>query len=112
MFSEKEIQNLTLKVNRICYSDEFRKYMTERYKCTPDGLTFDVYNNEMDELTFELVIKKYGYEHSCNNGITEFSDLNDYDYGNQNLIIDGMEKDAREFFRIYHPEIYFYMDLV
>lgn len=112
MFSEREIQNLTLKVNQVCFSDAFRKYMTERYKCTPDGLTFDVYNNETDELTFELVIKKYGYEHSCNNGITEFSDLYDFEYGNSNLIIDGMENDAVEFFKINYPDIYHYMDLV
>lgn len=106
MLKDKELNSLILKVNRICFSDKFRSYWTSKYGYCPSGLTFDVYIED-DDICYTLMIKNYGYEHSSNNGISEYSDLYDYDIGNYEFTDEQLQY-AIEYFATH--EIWFYQD--
>lgn len=105
ILNQNELNELILKVNRICFSEDFRKYMTNEFKCTPANLTFDIYYEDETNLVFDLCVKNYGYEHSCNDGTTEFSDPYDFNYGDF-YPVDGMEDYAWKYFENNYPEIY------
>lgn len=100
-----ELNELMLKVNRICFGDKFRKAFTERFGLCPSGLTYHI-NERNGILEFILTIKQYGYEHSFNNGVSEFTDAYDYNIGNTSLITEEMSKFVEGYFS--YNEIDFY----
>ena len=86
MYTDKEINDLYLEVNRICYGQKFINAFIDKFKFCPNGLTydFDIYKQFSDEPKFKwwLTVKQYGYEHSCNNGVSVYSDFkqNEFDF--------------------------------
>ena len=77
------IDKLTLEVNRVCFGDAFKKAFTQKFHYCPNGLTYHIKEN--GGIEFIPMIKLYGYEHSHNNGIDEYSDLGDFDIGNYEI---------------------------
>ena len=85
--TNKEINDINLKINKICFGEDFKRYFTDKFKVCPNGLTVDFYEDPTKEnrFIFTPCIKKYGYEHASNNGISEFTDASDFEYGDYNL---------------------------
>lgn len=85
--TDKEINEINLRINKICFGQDFVKYFTDKFKFCPNGLTVDFYEDITKSERYILTpcIKIYGYEHSCNNGVSEYSDASDFEYGNFNL---------------------------
>lgn len=101
---KKLIDEITKGVNRICFGDKFRKAFTEKFKHCPAGLTYHV--NDYDGIEFIPTIKIYGYEHHSNNGVSDYTDLNDFDIGNTNLITKEHEKFMYDYFKHYETEFF------
>lgn len=104
MYTENELNDLMLKVNRICFSDKFKNEFVSHFKYLPDGLTYHIIEKD-GQLEFYLMIKKYGYEHTFNNGITEFTDAYDFDIGEANIT--QLQSDfVKQYFFNYEPIFY------
>ena len=84
MMTDRQHNDLLLKVNRICFSEKFRYRFTEAFGYCPAGLTYEIADTTKG-LEFTLCTKAYGYEHSCNNGISEFSDAFDFEFTNTEI---------------------------
>mgnify|MGYP007101920299 CR=1 FL=1 len=97
------INKLTLKVNNVCFGDEFKKAFIEKFHYLPSGLTYHIKENAGIE--FIPMVKLYGYEHSCNNGLDEYSDLGDFDIGDYN--INNEQSDFMyDYFKDNYPDFY------
>lgn len=104
MYTNNELNDLMLKVNRICFGDRFKTKFVETFKYLPTGLTYHI-EDINNQLCFTLMIKHYGYESWVNNGITEFSDAYDFDIGKGN-ITNEMKEFVKEYFFHYEPIFY------
>ena len=69
---------LTLSLNRICFSSDFRIYLSSRNTRTPNGFTIGVSGETKNDYCLFLDIRIYGYDHSSNNGISKYSDAYDF----------------------------------
>ncbi|MBQ3415990.1 MAG: hypothetical protein IJH39_11795 [Clostridia bacterium] len=105
MMDCREINNLLLKVNRICFGDRFKKAFIEKFKYLPGGLTYHCYFDDDLNLVWFLTLKKYGYEHSFNDGVTDDTDASDFDIGNGE-ITDEMREWVKNYFIHYETEFY------
>lgn len=87
--TDKQINDINLRINRICFGKEFIDYFTEKFKFCPNGLTVDFYKDIGEgsnaRYVFTPCIKIYGYEHASNNGVSEFTDASDFEYGDFTL---------------------------
>lgn len=105
--NNKELNELLLKVNRICYGDSFKSAFTKEFHYLPSGLTYHIYENKLkNTLEFNPCIKHYGYEHSFNNGIAEFSDAYDFDIGNSSQLSEENKKFMFNWFKENEKEFY------
>ena len=53
-------------------------FFTSRHSLCPNGLTIGVKGKSKEDYQLFLTIRHYGYDHSHNNGISEFSDAYDF----------------------------------
>lgn len=90
----KELNEYVL--NRLCNKQEFKNYITSIHGKCPTGLTVSMWEED-GSFYFNPEIKHYGYEHVCNNGMSDFSDLGDYEYGEE--VSDEMKETVKQFFR-------------
>ena len=97
------LNDLMLKVNRICFGDKFKKAFTEKFKYCPNGLTYHI--REEEGIEFIPCIKNYGYESSVNNGISDFTDAYDFDIGNGNITQEQADF-MYDYFKHYETEFY------
>jgi len=104
MYTNNELNDLMLKVNRICFGEKFKTKFVETFKYLPTGLTYHI-EDINNQLCFTLMIKYYGYESSANNGISEFSDAYDFDIGNR-IINDKIKEFVKDYFFHYEPVFY------
>ena len=103
--TNNELNEFILRINRICFGQDFRFFIVSKNKSCPNGLTYDVtYDEETGKYCFILMTKIYGYDSSSNNGISRYSDASDYYYGDD--VTPELEEYAEEFFKERHPEIY------
>lgn len=111
---ENLINTITRKINKICFGEKFRKAFTEKFKICPSGLTYHVreFNNAIELIP---MIKKYGYEHSCNDGVSEFTDVWDFDIGDgeitseqSDFMYQYFKENEKEFFKNYMALCYVY----
>ena len=105
MMDSKEINTILLKVNRICFGDRFKNAFVEKFKYLPSGLTYHCYFDDEFNLVWFLTIKKYGYEHSFNDGVSDYTDASDFDIGNGE-ITDEMREWVKNYFIHYETEFY------
>ena len=94
-----------LKCNKICNTERFRKFISDRCTICPSGLTVncDYEDDEEETLLFTPTIKKYGYDSVGNTGLSIWSDLGDY---RDEPISKELELHVFEYFRLYEPEIF------
>lgn len=105
MIESREINDILLKVNKICYGDKFRRAFLDKFKYLPSGLTYHCSPDDEYNLHWFLVPKEYGYEHSCNNGLTEGTDAFDFNIGRGD-ITDEMRDWVEDYFIHYETEFY------
>ena len=70
--------DLTIALNRVCFSSDFKMFFTSRHSHCHNGLTIGVKGKSKEDYQLFLTIRHYGYDHSSNNGISEFSDAYDF----------------------------------
>jgi len=96
---------LTLSLNRICFSSDFRIYFSSRNARTPNGFTIGVSGDSKNHYCLFLDIRIYGYDHSFNNGISKYSDAYDF-YTDHFDFTDEHLKTVIEYFKTRKPEFY------
>ena len=107
--------DLTIALNRVCFSSDFRIYFTSKYGYCPNGLTIGVKGKSKDDYHLFLTIRHYGYDHSSNNGISEFSDAYDFyperfDFTDEHLntVIEYFKTRKQEFYAEYIAGVQFF----
>lgn len=85
----KKMSNWDLKVkfdtalDNIFFSKEFRIAIMKKFKIAPNGMTFDTrYDDDVSEIYFVLVSKKYGYEYSGEHVIGDYT-LNKFEFSRE-----------------------------
>lgn len=106
MMDTKELNDLLLKVNRICFGDKFKKAFIEKFKYLPGGLTYHCFCGDDYRLDWFLVIKKYGYEKSFDDGVTEGTDAFDFDFDDAAEITEEMHNWVKDYFKEFETEFY------
>ena len=96
---------LTLSLNRICFSSDFRIYFSSRHTRTPNGFTIGVSGETKNDYCLFLDIRIYGYDHSSNNGISKYSDAYDF-YTDHFDFTDEHLNTVIEYFKNRKPEFY------
>lgn len=100
----KKLSNWDLKVkfdtafDKIFFSKEFKNAMLKKFGIAPRGMTFDTrYDDDVSEIYFVLVSKRYGYEYSGEIIIGDYS-LNKYDFSREmfDFAIDYLAMNDRE----------------
>lgn len=104
--TKNELNELLLKVNKICYGDKFRNDATREFHYLPSGLTYHIEENKNHVLEFIPCFKRYGYENIFNNGVTEMSDAYDFDLGNNKFLTDAHSVFMYNWFQRNEPDFY------
>lgn len=97
--------DLTIALNRICFSSDFRIYFSSQFARTPNGLTIGVSGDSKDDYRLFLDIRIYGYDHSSNNGISKYSDAYDF-YTDHFVFTDEHLNTVIEYFKTRKPDFY------
>ena len=97
--------DLTIALNRICFSSDFRIYFSSQFARTPNGLTIGVSGDSKDDYRLFLDIRIYGYDHSFNNGISKYSDAYDF-YTDHFDFTEEHLNTVIEYFKTRKPEFY------
>ena len=97
--------NLTVALNKVCFSSDFKMFFTSRHGLCPNGLTIGVEGESEDNYLLFLEIRHYGYESSSNRGTSVYDDLQDYkpekfDFTEEQL------NTVKEYFMTRKPEFY------
>ena len=79
-----ELDKLTVEVNKIFRSEHFTKRWCMLFNYLPSDTTLDLSGREDGNFDAYLAIKHYGYE-SSSTGLSEYDDLEDYNYGLYNF---------------------------
>lgn len=94
--------NFEVTLNKICKTQKFKDYITERHGICPADLTVSCWK-ENNKLMFTPEIKHYGYESFSNNG-TAYTDLSDYVLGKQ--VEPEMSHTVFDYFKYNEPTLY------
>jgi len=107
--------DLTIALNRVCFSLDFKMFFTSRHSLCPNGLTIGVKGKSKEDYQLFLTIRHYGYDHSHNNGISEFSDAYDFyperiDFTEEHLntVIEYFKTQKLEFYAEYMAGVPFF----
>ena len=79
-----ELDKLTVEINKIFRSEHFTKRWCMVFNYLPSDTTLDLSLREDGNFDAYLAIKHYGYE-SSSTGLSEYDDLEDYEYGQYNF---------------------------
>lgn len=92
--------------NRLFRKAEFATFLLKYVKHIPSGLTIEVVKDQDGNVKcFVLCTKHYGYEHSYNTGLSEFSDLTDY-VGGDRITDTTLAQAVLDYFKENDNEIY------
>ena len=105
---------MTIALNRVCFSSDFKMFFTSRHSLCPSNLTIGVEGDRENYKLF-LTIREYGYDHSHNNGISCYSDAYDfytvkYDFTDEelNTVIEYFKTRKPDFYHKYIEGVEFY----
>lgn len=98
-------RDLTLALNKVCFSQDFKFFFTSRHSHCPDGLTIGVEGESKDDYRLFLTIRHYGYENSSNRGVSKYDDMLDFYPGKFDFTEDHLET-VLEYFKTRKPELY------
>lgn len=97
----------TLRANRLFFNMDWQFFPKPGVKTMPSGFTMDIITDDEDNVIgYVFTTKMYGYEHSGNNGVSSYSDLSDFCYGDSSLITEELEAAALEYIRQKDFEFY------
>ena len=90
----------TLRANRLFFNMDWKLFPKLGVKVVPAGFTMDIITDDQDNVTgYAFTTKIYGYDHSGSNGITSYSDLGDFCYGDNSLITEELKAAALEYLK-------------
>jgi hypothetical protein len=97
----------TLRANRLFFNMDWKLFPKPGVTTVPSGFTMDVITDEQDNVTgYAFTTKIYGYDHSGNNGVTSYSDLEDFCYGDDSLITEELKAAALEYLKQKDTDFY------
>jgi hypothetical protein len=97
----------TLRANRLFFNMDWKLFPKPGVTTVPSGFTMDVITDEQDNVTgYAFTTKIYGYDHSGNNGVTSYSDLEDFCYGDDSLITEDLKAAALEYLKQKDTDFY------
>lgn len=97
----------TLRANRLFFNMDWRFFPKPGVKTVPTGFTMSVITDDEDNVTgYAFTTKIYGYEHSGNKGVSNYSDLDDFYSGDDSLITDELKAAALEYLKQKDMEFY------
>jgi hypothetical protein len=97
--------SLTVALNKVCFSSDFKMFFTARHGICPSGLTVGVEGESEDNYLLFLDIRHYGYESSSNRGTSIYDDLQDYMPGKLDFTEEHLNT-VKEYFMTRKPELY------
>ena len=97
--------DLTLTLNKVCFSSDFRMFFTSKHILCPGDMTIGVEGDNKEQLRLFLTVRHYGYDHSHNNGISDYSDAYDFYYGYFDFTDQHLDT-VIEYFKTRKPELY------
>ena len=97
--------NLTVALNKVCFSSDFKMFFTARHSICSSGLTIGVEGESEDNYLLFLDIRHYGYESSSNRGTSIYDDLQDYMPGKLDFTEEHLNT-VKEYFMTRKPELY------
>lgn len=97
----------TLRANRLFFNMDWRFFPKQGVTRVPAGFTMSVITDDNDNVTgYAFTTKIYGYEHSGNKGIFNYSDLSDFYTGDDSLITEELKAAALEYLKQKDMEFY------
>lgn len=106
-YFESNAYRYQLRANRLFFNMDWHIFPKPGVKIVPAGFTLSVNTDSEDNVTgFCFTTRMYGYESSSNNGVSSYSDLDDYWDGDDSLITPEVEAAAIEYLKKKDTEIY------
>lgn len=97
----------TLRANRLFFNMDWWFFPKPGVTKVPAGFTMCINTDDEDNVTgYTFATKIYGYEHSGNNGVGDYSDLSDCYSGDNSLITDELKASALEYLKQKDVEFY------
>ena len=97
----------TLRANRLFFSMDWRFFPKPGVTRVPAGFTMSVMTDDEDNVTgYAFTTKIYGYEHSGNKGVTNYSDMDDFYTGDDSLVTEELKAAALEYLKQKDMEFY------